>query len=254
MISKNFTRGLTVILTSIVSLSVLAEVEVYLVENNSEVEVRYRCTAGEQVRFFNLDVQVAKGEITDVTPALRGESTAETPGYGIFPAAFRDYLVVDAHGEVNWSHENYLPVAPVGDAPGDTLPGLDSAGVTLEFGTLWIVNRPGDAPPAEGLLCTLTLSEPALVTVAANTIRGGVVVPETSPAPTVTYQNLDLTPPRIIGLNFSDGIMTVSFEGGALLIATDLEGVDWTPTDNSSGTHVINPFTADKIFFRVKKP
>jgi hypothetical protein len=232
---------------------VVADVEIYLVENNSEVEVRYRSTAGEQVRFFNLDIQVSEGVITSVTPALRGESTAATPGYGIFPAAFRDHMVVDGNGEVNWAEANYLPVASVADAPGDTLPGLNSAGVTLEFGTLWNVNLPEDKPLSEGLLCTLTLSEPSQVTVEANTIRGGIMVADGSPAPVVVFQNVDLTPPLITGTRFTDTHLTISFKGGELLTTTNLEGT-WTPTSNTSGEHVVPLSTIDTIFFRVVKP
>ncbi len=253
MLGRQFYRGLLLALVLIGALPVMAVVELFLLENAGQVELRYRCTEGEQVRFFNLDVRVAKGFFTAVTPALRGESTAATPGYGIFPAAFRDHLTVDLNGDVDWSDVNYLPVAPSTDAPGNTLSGLNSGGVTLEFGSLWNVNRPEDAPLAEGLLCTLTLSEAALVTVEANSIRGGVVLAEGSSLPVVTYQSLDLTPPRITGFTFLASTLTINFEGGELMTSTDLEG-DWTLTGNTSGEHVINPMTAEQFFFRVKKP
>jgi hypothetical protein len=247
-------KGFSLILVYLLSLPLMAGIEVYLVENNAEVEVRYRCTTGEQVRFFNLDLRVAKGIFTAVAPALRGESTAATPGYGIFPAAFRDLqMEPDVNGVVDWSDPDYLPVAPATDAQGSTLTGLQSAGMTLEFGSLWNVNRPGDAPPAEGLLCTLTLSEPSSITVVANSIRGGVVLTEGTTAPNVTFHSLDLTTPRIISINHIGETITINFEGGELYTTTDLKG-NWTPTGNSSGEHIVSTLSAKQSFFRVIKP
>jgi hypothetical protein len=236
-------------------LPLLAVVEVFLVQKETEVEVRYRSTEGEQIRFFNLDLQVSKGQITAVTPALRGESTSSAPGYGIFPAAFRQYLTVDEAGQVDWNHPNYLPVAPASDAPADTLSGLASAGVTLEFGSLWNAARPEDAPPAEGLLCTLALSEPALITVEANTIRGGVVLTDGRSANDmeVSFQSLDLTPPRILEISVNEGQVTVTFEGGELMTTDDLNGT-WSPSGNKDGEHVVPLTEAPKMFFRVYKP
>lgn len=246
-------RGIPLIIMALAVFPALATVELYLVPNGEDVELRYRCTGGEQVRFFNLDVRVSKGTFTAVTPALRGESTATNPGYGIFPSAFRDHLTVDGNGEVNWEDPDYLPVAPASDAPSATLAGLGSAGVTLEFGTLWNVNRAEDVPPAEGLLCTLTLSEPSLVTVEANSARGGVVLADGSPDPAVTFQQLDLTPSRITGILIADDMLMVNFEGGELFMATDLEGA-WAPTGDTSGEYVISFSTAYILFFRVEKP
>ena len=237
------------------SLPLMAGIEVFLVENNSEVEVRYRCTAGEQVRFFNLDIQVSQGVFTSVIPAHRGESTAATPGYGIFPAAFREHLSVNAVGQVNWDDPNYSPVAPTSYAPADTLAGIGSSGVTLEFGSLWNVARAEDAPPAEGLLATLTLSEPTLITVAANSVRGGVVLADGNSVAgaELSFQALDLTPPRILGITVSDGQVTVRYEGGELMTTQDLNST-WTPSGNENGEHVAPLTEAPQMFFRVNKP
>ena len=135
-------------------------------------------TDGEKVRAFALDITVDAGEILGISDFMRGESTAENPGYGIFPANFGRYIEVDPNsGEVaDWDVEQYTPVADPCD-PG-ALGGIGTDGITIEMGALYYPtddNSP-NAPPNSGTLFVLTLSEDANLTVALNEIRGGIVL------------------------------------------------------------------------------
>src|SRR5262245_59303947 len=123
-----------------------ADVRVSVQETNGLVNLNYQCTAGETVRSFALDVTVDRGLIVGVTNFLRGPSTAAARGYGVFPASFRDNITVSSGSNANWSATSYSPVAVASDNPGGTLPGLNSSGVTLEFGALWDQAVPASIP------------------------------------------------------------------------------------------------------------
>jgi hypothetical protein len=144
-------------------------------DSNGVATIKYECTAGEVVRSFALDVSLDKGRIVGISNFFRGVSGVGAQGYGIFPAAFRDHVTVSSGTNANWDVSDYTPLAVVADSPGNTLPGLNSAGVTLEFGGLWDGNTPAAFPAASGTLCTLQISEAAQVSIAANASRGGVV-------------------------------------------------------------------------------
>ena len=150
-------------------------VRVFVQDTNGVAAIKYECTAGEVVRSFALDVSLAKGRVLGITNFFRGESKVGAKGYGIFPAAFRDYITVSSGTNANWNTNGYTPLAVVADSPTNTLPGLNSAGVTLELGGLWDAAAPAAFPPAAGTLCALQVSEAAEVSVAANASRGGVV-------------------------------------------------------------------------------
>jgi hypothetical protein len=111
----------------------------------------------------------------------------EGPGFGIFPASFRDYITVDGTtGEVTtWDVNEYTPEADPCD-PG-ALGGLGTAGVTVELGGLWYPTGDGspNAAPDSGTLCKLTVSESCNMSVLENATRGGIVLTDPSVAPTV---------------------------------------------------------------------
>ena len=147
-------------------------------------------TDGEKVRAFALDITVDAGEIMGIFDFMRGESTAENPGYGIFPANFGRYIVVDPNsGDVaDWAPDAYTPVADPCD-PG-ALGGIDTDGITVEMGALYYptADDSPNAPPNEGTLFTLMLSEDAKLSVALNEVRGGVVLTDLA-----TEAEVDLT-------------------------------------------------------------
>jgi hypothetical protein len=181
------TRKLSVFLAALLLASpAMAAVHIIAESNGSTVAIKY-ATDGERVRAFALDIVVNKGKIMGISDFIRGESTAENPGYGIFPGNFGRYITVDAAtGEVaSWDTNGYTPVADPCD-PG-ALGGLGTSGITVEMGALYYPTGDSspNAPPTSGPLFTLTLSEPANVTVALNEIRGGVVLTDPDIAATV---------------------------------------------------------------------
>lgn len=164
----------------------LAAVRIIVEPDGNTAAIKYE-TDGEKVRAFALDITVDAGTIVGISDFIRGESTAEKPGYGIFPANFSRYITVDADtGEVAaWDIDDYTPVADPCD-PG-ALGGLGTDGITIEMGALYYPandNSP-NAPGDSGTLCRLTLSTTANVTVSLNEIRGGVVLTDPDVAATV---------------------------------------------------------------------
>jgi len=244
-------KCLAVLNLCLVVASARPAVTVFVQDTNGAVAIKYQCTAGELVRSFALDVRVDKGQFTGITNFFRGESKAGAQGYGIFPASFRDHITVSSGTNANWDVTDYTPLAVVADRPGDTLPGLNSGGVTLELCGLWDASAPATFPPAAGTLCILQISEAANVSLAANASRGGVVSasPEVGISPVFAGAFVD--PSVIISrIQLAGGIITISFKGGELETAPALGG-PWTGTGNSSGTYSNPAGQAPARFYRV---
>jgi hypothetical protein len=224
-------------------------VVVFVQATNGLANINYTCTAGETVRSFALDVSVDRGQIIAVTNFFRGLSTAAGKGYGVFPASFRDNVTVSTGSNANWNATGYSPLAVAADDPAGTLPGLNSSGVTLEFGALWDPTVPAAVPPASGTLCALQLNQPANVSIVANASRGGIIAspPEVSISPQFIGA---LVGPAITSAQVVDGVMTVRFQGGELESAPAVSG-PWTGTGNTSGTYTETNGTFPAKFFRV---
>jgi hypothetical protein len=229
--------------------SAIAEVRVYVEEAQGQALIRYQCTGGEVVRGFSLDVSVDQGRIVGISDFFVGESTAEARGYGIFPASFRDHISIAQDGSINWRVSGYSPLAVAADDPGGGLPGLDSSGVTLEFGGLWDPSVPAAAPSSVGTLCALQLTQGATVTVSANPSRGGVVSvnPDILLAP--VFSSAFVQPPEILKLTLTDDLVIISFAGGELEAARSPNG-PWVRTGNYGGTQT-EPMVA-KRYYRVR--
>ncbi len=164
----------------------LAAVRIVVETDGTLAAIKYE-TDGEKVRAFALDILTDAGTIDGITDFIRGESTAEAPGYGIFPANFARYINVDVDtGEVEaWNVDDYNPVADPCD-PG-ALGGLGTDGITIEMGALYYPtddNSP-NAPGNSGTLCKLVLSEEANLTVTLNEARGGIVLTDPTVAASV---------------------------------------------------------------------
>ncbi len=238
------------ILLCLAAASACATVRVTVENSQGRAWIKYECTAGETVRAFALDVTVDRGAILSVSDYFRGESTASAHGYGIFPASFRDHITIGTN--IDWNVSGYTPLAVVADRPADTLPGLNSSGVTLEFGALWNIAVPAAAPDPSGTLCSLQISEPAIVSISANQARGGVVsaspeqviVPVFSPA---------LVDPSVLitGIAVTNGILTITFKGGELETCPGL-GTPWSGTGNRTGIYSEVIGTSNSKFFRVR--
>jgi hypothetical protein len=232
--------------------SAQAEVRVFIQDTNGVALIKYECTAGEIVRAFALDVTVDQSQIIGVSDFLRGPSTAEAPGYGIFPASFRDHFSATGGTNIDWTLSDYTPLANVADNPGDTLPGLNSGGVTLEFGALWDSTVSGAMPGPTGTLCALHLSRSAKVSVSANAIRGGIVsaFPEN---PITSVFIAALVGPAVTSATMQNGVMTILFHGGELETANTVEG-PWTSSGDRSGTLNELVGTNQARFYRVHGP
>jgi len=237
----------------VVATPALAEVRVFVEADNGEALIKYECTEGEVVRAFPLDVTVDQGRIIGISDFFRGESTAVGQGYGIFPAAFRDHLSIGPGTNINWLASGYTPLAVASDDPGDTLPGLGSGGVTLEFGAVWDPALPAAAPGPMGTLCTLQISEGATVSVAGNQSRGGVLSVDPDLALATVFSAAFVQPPEILSVSATNGTVAVSFLGGELETAPGAEG-PWTATGDVSGEHNDLLGGAPRKFYRVRSP
>ena len=233
--------------------SAFAEVQVSVQGSNGLAWVRYQCTAGELVRGFALDVSVDQGQIIGVSHFLRGPGTATSPGYGIFPAAFRDHITVGSGTNINWAVPGYTPLAAKDDYPADTLAGLNSSGVTLEFGGLWDRNAPAATPPAAGVLCALRLSVGATVSVKTNLRRGGVMAAESGQTLTLAFTGGFVQPPEILSQSLTNGALVLTFAGGELESAFAIGG-PWIGTGDSDGHYSEPVANSTRRFFRVRNP
>ena len=146
-----------------------------------QVEISY-VTDANLPRAFGLDITVTNGNITACEPNMTGECTVSVRGFGIFPGT----IVIEADGTVS---DYNTPVAP-SDDPG-ALGGLDTNGITIEMGSLYV---DGNAPPLEGVLCTITVTENCTVNIAGNAARcgtgsdaRGVVMENPGEVPIVDY-------------------------------------------------------------------
>jgi hypothetical protein len=244
-------RSLLILGLALHCFSSFAVVRVFVQDGNGVANINYQCTAGEVVRAFALNVSVDRGQIVGVTNYLRGPSTLSAPGYGVFPASFRDNVVVSSGTNANWSAPAYSPLAVVADAPLDTLPGLNSGGVTLEFGAIWDPSLPSAAPAASGTLCTLLLSQTANVTISPNLTRGGLLA---SPPDFVLTPQFGgaLIGPAIISVSITNGNFNLNFQDGELETAPTPAG-PWTGTGNVGGVYTETPSLSAK-FYRVHHP
>lgn len=146
--------------------------QVFVQDTNGVAWVKYQFTAGEVIRAFALDVTVDQGVIFGVSDFLVGVSKSGAKGYGIFPASFRDHATVNSRTNVTFDLTQYSPAAVVADYPADTKPGLNSNGITIEFGALWDTSVPAAVPGSSGTLCALHLTRAANVSVAPNNTSG----------------------------------------------------------------------------------
>jgi hypothetical protein len=243
------TNPLLAVCLFLLACSAQGNVRVFIQGTNGLADINYECTAGEVVRALALDVTVDQGKIIAVTNFFRGPSTATAQGYGIFPASFRDNVTVYSGTNADWNVSGYSPVAVVADKPGGTLPGLNSSGVTLEFGAIWDPTVPAAIPPSRGTLCALQLSQTANVTIAANSSRGGIIAAPPDVMLTTQFTGA-LVGPAITSARLVNGVMTVLFQGGELESSPTVDG-PWTGTANTSGTYAETIGSSPARFYRV---
>ena len=179
-------RKLFILLAVLIAAPAFA-LTVTLVDNGGTVDVNYDATGdgdANQPRAFALTISVTGGAtITGVTPAktIEGESTAASPGFGIFPGTID---INDVNGHVN---DYGTPVAP-NSYPGAAGTGIDTNTVVLELGSLYEGARgDGNEPLESGTLATLTIdcngaTDVNVTAVEEDQYRGGIVLEDGSSA------------------------------------------------------------------------
>ena len=147
-------------------------------------------TEANLVRAFSLDIQLDNdANILEVDDTINAD-------YYIFPGTIQ----IDASGNVT----SYgTAVGEVSDSP-DTLPGLDSNGVTIEMASLYAPVGLGspNAPDPCGPLVILTVDKNTCITISGNVARAGntgVVMenPDDNPTVNLTGCCVEITVPPI---------------------------------------------------------
>jgi hypothetical protein len=166
--------GLITAVLMVVAAPALATVNITCTADGNMVTVSYAVVSEpNKVRAFGLDIMVD-------SPAKINDVNNLNPKYWVYPGS-----IVIVNGEVN---DVGTPVANPYDPctlPGQTQPGLNSGGITIEMGSLYYPtgdNSP-NAPGTSGTLLRFKVChvfEGCKVTIRENVIRGGVVL--TNPA------------------------------------------------------------------------
>lgn len=152
--------------------------DVALVRNGANIDVVYTgngTTQATRARAFALDLQFSNSALftglVGGSYKANGESTAASPGYGIYPAKIQ---IDSAAGTVtSYGAPDACATDPLG--PGN---GFGTSRVILEFASLYYGEA--NAPAASGTLCSLTVnangaSNPVVTMSDELTYRGGVV-------------------------------------------------------------------------------
>jgi len=125
------------------------------------VTIGYVNTTGQPVRAFALNIKLDNDEkITDVNCNVNSD-------YYVYPGSIQ----IDGQGNVtDWGS----CVADAGQYPVDTLPGLDSNGITVEMGALYVGEA--NAPADSGDLLKIKVSGECNISITGNVLRGKVVL------------------------------------------------------------------------------
>ena len=152
----------------VLAVPVFARVDITCAQVGDEpnVIVSYNNTEGQPVRAFALNITVDGGATITAVECLNSD-------YYIYPGSIDiddGEVEEDGWGSCVCDPEDY----------DDTLPGLDSNGVTIEMASLYAATDPEHttAPAASGQLLKLTLDgdSTACITIEGNVLRGKVVL------------------------------------------------------------------------------
>jgi len=146
----------------------------------NKLTVGYVCTASEAVRAFALDMTLGSAgnsmtfaAVNDINDFNRGESNKPGGGYGIFPGQFARQI---NPASPNWYAQYYTPVAAENEVDSNGT-GFGMRKVIVELGSLY---KDANSPGTSGTLFSIRVDQNSLgadtLNVAANTIRGGIVL------------------------------------------------------------------------------
>ena len=162
----------------------LAVVTITVDQNDTDplsFNILYDVNEGEDVRAYALDIFVDNDAcIVEVNDFHVGESNSVTPGYGIFPSNFAQHIDPE---DPEWDAEDYNPLGDANDYPEDTLVGLDTNGITVELGSLYVGDN--NDPCDSGILLEIVVGSDdfSKISLALNQIRGGIVLKDASSPP-----------------------------------------------------------------------
>lgn len=169
-----------------------ATVNISCTTDGNQVTVNYQVVSEpNKVSGFGLDISVDNGaKITSISNL--------NSKYWVYPGS-----IIIINGEVN---DVGTPIGDPAKFPG-TLGGLNTSGITIEMGALYYPagdNSP-NAPPLSGTLLKFRVDKDCTVTIAENTVRGGVVLTNPSVDPTVTATGciVTSTPPDCFPSNYT---------------------------------------------------
>jgi beta-lactam-binding protein with PASTA domain len=153
-------------------------------DSNKVQPVTIAYVSDVNIRAFALDINIDSNNGSPNFQNIRnfkvGESNGTSPGYGIFPSRFRDFIqVLNATTVDDWNDSNYNPTTAWNEPETtDHNSGMGYPKMIVEMGTLFV----GDAnkPPLSGTLFKFDVNSYGQyglfhITVKANALRGGVV-------------------------------------------------------------------------------
>jgi uncharacterized lipoprotein YajG len=180
-----------------------------LADGNRAATIRVDYSGTTNVRAFALDFNVDSNcNFQNIRSFKTGENNGVNNGYGIFPGRFRSFIQVlngtdvnstGANGRYGWADANYNPTPPWND-PGTTGTGIGFGAMIVEMGYLGATDA--NKPPSSGTLFRVDVNGykfvgTAHLTIAADTMRGGVVDKDTNATTTatVTYTGVNIVFP-----------------------------------------------------------
>lgn len=158
--------------------------------SGNEVTVRYDASAEapNNVRAFALDITLDNGVIYEASKPISGIPIYQNDDYDIYPGSID---INDTTGEID---DYGTTVADPCDAPSDTKGGYGTSGVTIEAGSLYAPTGAGspNAPASSGVILQFWVCDDCNVSIAENTIRGGVVMEDPDYNPTVNLSGVSI--------------------------------------------------------------
>ena len=164
-------RSLTVILAVLAMCDMaFGEVSITCVTDQNEVVVSYDVSNEPNlVRIFTLDVTVDNN-----AKIVKAPLESFSPNYSVYPGSIQVDPVTGAIIDDGSPVANKSQYAQGSQAYDGTLPGIDTGGMTVEMGSLYVDAQ--DAPQASGELFRFFVDKSCNVSIAANTVRKGVVL------------------------------------------------------------------------------
>jgi hypothetical protein len=169
-------------------------------------------------------------------------ATGVNADYYVYPGTIQ----IDAAGNVT---NPGTAVAEYGDLPSDTLPGLDSNGITIEMASLYAPVGPTspNAPDTSGALLQFEVDADCTVTITANVSRAGakgVVMEDPDEDPTVVLPDPLAVTCGVVCMNVGDTIGDITITQAIVDLWVSIGSpIEWCCESNSKGDANLDEFT-----------